>query len=965
MKKLLLFSFLFSCLKLSAQTYTLNYDSVRIGKTINSGISISGKLYVKNLIAGNLRLDANGKILHNDTLYGKLNGSNTWSINQVFSNGITSPSIRFHDVTIKTFDGSTGYTDVFNLGDNEAGYHNWMRDALTIGAGISDYYHAYISPALIINDNNGFLNSKFTAAHKTAITTYPDYGAGTYIGLQGYQTDGTEGLYLNLSNGFARLLTTQDSANLQPKLPITVDTLSNKNSVTYDGWAPSLTNSAQSQSMGKVQTLPDGRLFNFFLVNPSITGTTSAAAYIGSRMSADNGMHWDTTRVVYTPGTGDYLGSPDGGMADDGTVSIWFVETNVAGTVRLYKHIYSTDNVNYSTWSAPVAETPTHAGLATTYGNIIKDINGVYIKLIEDQWWAEVWASTDCKTWTRRGFAWDYFVSHLHSTDETSWDYDSVANKWIALCRNERINGGYLMLVSNDGITWTFDGHTNHGIGGNGFLPSPFIMYDTQKQVWHSIASVRRSFDNQIDGLMLYANTTAELVADTLGYMLKKVLTRPIPSPTEFFGYPTLAKLSGGDIIGVFSDQYQTYSVPNNQINLMQAFLYQFTIKYVPEYFGQNLLSDYDINNVVFNKYDGKYEPTPAVDGLARLPLGTGTGLGAYGANVEIQLLKTKTIQQTIYGSATQTITGIHNDATAGVDAFYIKKRTSNGKDTTTLSGDIIYSVRYQGVNALGTPAATTAARFIVTQPATATALSNFLPSKMEFQTSDGNSVVGNALTLLGNKNVGIAGIIAPTARLHIVAGSATAGTAPIKFMTGPLLTTAEVGTMEFLTDKWYGTITTGAARKEYTLNDVALTSGTVPVATTNGRLTNSTVTGTQLGYLSTTTSDVQVQLNSKASLTIVSPTVIRSNATTLSLTYGKDYVFFGTATVWTLPALNGTNITRSDQITIKNAGTGNIVLNSNAGTTIYDSTVLVGTITISPGQAITLIVDGTQFNRE
>lgn len=96
-----------------------------------------------------------------------------------------------------------------------------------------------------------------------------------------------------------------------------------------------------------------------------------------------------------------------------------------------------------------------------------------------------------------------------------------------------------------------------------------------------------------------------------------------------------------------------------------------------------------------------------------------------------------------------------------------------------------------------------------------------------------------------------------------------------------------------------------------------------------------------------------------------VSPTVIRSNATTLTLAYGKDYVFFGTATVWTLPALNGTNITRSDQITIKNAGTGNIVLNSNAGTTIYDSTVLVGTITISPGQAITLIVDGTQFNRE
>ena len=44
---------------------------------------------------------------------------------------------------------------------------------------------------------------------------------------------------------------------------------------------------------------------------------------------------------------------------------------------------------------------------------------------------------------------------------------------------------------------------------------------------------------------------------------------------------------------------------------------------------------------------------------------------------------------------------------------------------------------------------------------------------------------------------------------------------------------------MEFLTDKSYLTITTGAARKELTLNDIALTSGRVPFATTNGRLTD------------------------------------------------------------------------------------------------------------------------------
>lgn len=74
--------------------------------------------------------------------------------------------------------------------------------------------------------------------------------------------------------------------------------------------------------------------------------------------------------------------------------------------------------------------------------------------------------------------------------------------------------------------------------------------------------------------------------------------------------------------------------------------------------------------------------------------------------------------------------------------------------------------------------------------------------------------------------------------------GSTTAGTEPLRYTSGALLTAATVGTQEFLTDKMYTTITTGAARKEYTLNDAALTAGNLPVITTNGRLTNSAATG-------------------------------------------------------------------------------------------------------------------------
>jgi hypothetical protein len=93
--------------------------------------------------------------------------------------------------------------------------------------------------------------------------------------------------------------------------------------------------------------------------------------------------------------------------------------------------------------------------------------------------------------------------------------------------------------------------------------------------------------------------------------------------------------------------------------------------------------------------------------------------------------------------------------------------------------------------------------------------------------------------TSLGN--VGI-GITSPTSRLHLPAGTATAGTAPIKLTSGTLLTSPEVGAFEFLTDDIYFSITTGSARKKVVLDDgTDLVSGDVPYVTTNGRLKSQT----------------------------------------------------------------------------------------------------------------------------
>ena len=81
-----------------------------------------------------------------------------------------------------------------------------------------------------------------------------------------------------------------------------------------------------------------------------------------------------------------------------------------------------------------------------------------------------------------------------------------------------------------------------------------------------------------------------------------------------------------------------------------------------------------------------------------------------------------------------------------------------------------------------------------------------------------------NAKVAIGN--------VAPTAALHIKAGSATAATAPIKLTSGALNTNPEAGAIEFLTDDFYVTETTGTKRKRLT-GVVAYVSGSATAAKT------------------------------------------------------------------------------------------------------------------------------------
>lgn len=115
---------------------------------------------------------------------------------------------------------------------------------------------------------------------------------------------------------------------------------------------------------------------------------------------------------------------------------------------------------------------------------------------------------------------------------------------------------------------------------------------------------------------------------------------------------------------------------------------------------------------------------------------------------------------------------------------------------------------------------------------------SSYNPYALAFYTNAGSKL---AMWISSNSsNVGF-GHALTTASIHIKAGTATASTAPLKFTSGTSLTSAEAGAMEFTTDDLFFTITTGAARKRLLMADDVggLTSGRVPFATTNGRLTD------------------------------------------------------------------------------------------------------------------------------
>ena len=85
--------------------------------------------------------------------------------------------------------------------------------------------------------------------------------------------------------------------------------------------------------------------------------------------------------------------------------------------------------------------------------------------------------------------------------------------------------------------------------------------------------------------------------------------------------------------------------------------------------------------------------------------------------------------------------------------------------------------------------------------------------------------------------NVGI-GVVSPAALLHLKAGTASSGTAPLKFTSGTNLTAPEAGAMEYDGTNLYFSPSTTRNVLAQISGSTGLTAGSVPFATTNGYLT-------------------------------------------------------------------------------------------------------------------------------
>lgn len=204
-------------------------------------------------------------------------------------------------------------------------------------------------------------------------------------------------------------------------------------------------------------------------------------------------------------------------------------------------------------------------------------------------------------------------------------------------------------------------------------------------------------------------------------------------------------------------------------------------------------------------------------------------------------------------------------------------------------------------------------------------------------------------MTLESTGKLGI-GVTVPTAILHLKAGTATASTAPLKLTSGTVLTTAEAGAIEFNSDDFFATITTGAARKAFILDDGArLTSGKIPVATTNGRLIDSTAALQIAAGIPSIVASTFEKAETGTDANVLTYTAGGADEFLIVQIATDVSAITGTSIVVTITWKDSNNATATSTLTLTAVGDGtiNIPINVYTGTNVVISTVFVGASTV------------------
>ena len=207
--------------------------------------------------------------------------------------------------------------------------------------------------------------------------------------------------------------------------------------------------------------------------------------------------------------------------------------------------------------------------------------------------------------------------------------------------------------------------------------------------------------------------------------------------------------------------------------------------------------------------------------------------------------------------------------------------------------------------------------------------------------------------------NVGI-GNSTPTAILHLKAGSATANTSPLKFTSGATMSIAEAGSVEFLTDAYYGTITTGAARKTFAFLESP--TFTTPALGTPSALVGTNITGTATNF---TASTVTTNANLTGHITSVGNATVLGSFTTAQLLAavtgetGTGAVVFGTSPILTTPTIGVATATSVNKVTITAPATSATLTLVNGGSLITAGAFST-TLTSTAATNVTLPTTGT-----